>query len=128
MLSEDSLGTSAPCSAHPAPSDLGFLFFLWPQLIGPPQHLIGQLRCENHSLLAADEMNGVPATQRNPQTTRVHSPGWRGISKVKSSLACPSAPGSHSPRPSESHILCVDSRDGGREGWMDGEMEGWVGG
>lgn len=68
MLSEDSLGTSAPCFAHPARSDLGFLFFLWPQLIG-------QLRCENHSLLAADEMNGVPATERNPQTTHVHSPG-----------------------------------------------------
>lgn len=98
------------------------MFFLWPKLIG-------QLRCESYSLLAAEEMDGVPATQRNPQTTHVRSPGWRGVTKVKNSLGCPLAPGSHSPRPSESHILVSELsgwREGGRNEWTEKWKDGWV--
>lgn len=48
---------------------------------------------------------------------------------MKNSLACPSAPGSHSSRPSESHILVCELsgwREGERDEWMEKWKDGWV--
>lgn len=48
---------------------------------------------------------------------------------MKNILGCSLAPGSHSPRPSESHNLVSKLsgwREGGRDEWMEKWKDGWV--